>query len=106
MEVGPHRRRVCSGRGPVTGEAARSRAPWRDHRGPHAIRCTAKAGRSRRGALMALTRQDVRVVLDVYIRAWEGQDPDLIVTIFTENATYHERVLEAPIPNREAIRRY
>lgn len=55
---------------------------------------------------MALTRQDVRDVLDVYIRAWEGQDPDLIVTIFTENATYHERVLEAPIPNREAIRRY
>jgi hypothetical protein len=55
---------------------------------------------------MALTRQDVRDVLDVYIRAWEGQDPDLIVTIFTENATYHERVLEAPIPNREAIRQY
>lgn len=53
-----------------------------------------------------LTKQDVRDVLDVYIRAWETQDPDLIVTIFTENATYHERVLEAPIPNREAIRQY
>jgi nuclear transport factor 2 (NTF2) superfamily protein len=53
-----------------------------------------------------LTKQDVREVLDVYIRAWEGQDPDLIVTIFTESATYHERVLEAPIPNREAIREY
>jgi hypothetical protein len=55
---------------------------------------------------MELTKQDVRGVLDVYIRAWETQDPDLIVTIFTENATYHERVLEAPIPNREAIRDY
>jgi hypothetical protein len=55
---------------------------------------------------MELTKQDVRDVLDVYIRAWETQDPDLIVTIFTEGATYHERVLEAPIPNRDAIRRY
>jgi hypothetical protein len=53
-----------------------------------------------------LTKQDVRAVLDIYIRAWETQDPDLIATIFTESATYHERVLEAPIPNREAIRRY
>lgn len=55
---------------------------------------------------MKLTKQDVRDVLDVYIRAWETQDPDLIVTIFTATATYHERVLEAPIPNRAAIRRY
>jgi hypothetical protein len=55
---------------------------------------------------MELTKQDVRDVLDVYLRAWETQDPDLIVTIFTKNATYHERVLEAPIPNRDAIRRY
>ena len=33
---------------------------------------------------MTLTKQQVREVLDVYIRAWEGQDPDLIGTIFTE----------------------
>lgn len=55
---------------------------------------------------MALTKQDVRDVLAVYIRAWETQDPDLIVTIFTEGATYHERVLQAPIPNRDAIWEY
>lgn len=55
---------------------------------------------------MGLTKQDVRRVIDVYIRAWEQQDPDLIVTIFTESATYHERVLKDPIPDREAIRRY
>lgn len=55
---------------------------------------------------MALTKQEVRDVVDIYIRAWEQQDPDLIVTIFTESATYHERVLEAPIPDRAAIRRY
>jgi nuclear transport factor 2 (NTF2) superfamily protein len=55
---------------------------------------------------MALTKQDAREVINVYIKAWESQDPDLIVTIFTPGATYHERVLQAPIPDREAIRRY
>jgi ketosteroid isomerase-like protein len=55
---------------------------------------------------MQPTKQDVRAVLDIYVRAWVRQDPDLIVTIFTEDATYHERVLESPIPNRDAIRRY
>jgi ketosteroid isomerase-like protein len=55
---------------------------------------------------MELTKQVVRDVIDVYIRAWETQDPDLICSIFTEDATYHERVLQAPIPNRKAIRRY
>jgi uncharacterized protein (TIGR02246 family) len=55
---------------------------------------------------VTLTREDVREVLDVYIRAWETRDPDLIVTIFTPEATYHERVLGDPIPDREAIRQY
>lgn len=55
---------------------------------------------------MTLTREHAREVLDTYIRAWETQDPELIVTIFTEGATYHERVLSDPIPDREAIRRY
>ena len=47
-----------------------------------------------------------RSVIATYIKAWETQDPDLIVTIFTEGATYHERVLKDPIPDREAIREY
>jgi ketosteroid isomerase-like protein len=55
---------------------------------------------------MALTREHVREVLATYIKAWEQQDPDLIVTIFTEGATYHERVLSDPIPDRDAIRAY
>jgi len=53
-----------------------------------------------------LTKQQAREVLGVYIKAWETQDPDLIVTIFTPDATYHERVLQDPIPDRDAIRRY
>ena len=55
---------------------------------------------------MTITRQEARKVLETYIRAWEGQDPDLIVTIFTQSATYHERVLQEPIPDRDAIRAY
>lgn len=56
--------------------------------------------------IVALTKDDVREVLATYIKAWEQQDPDLIVTIFTPAATYHERVLRDPIPDREAIWRY
>lgn len=52
------------------------------------------------------SRDEARAVLDTYIRAWESQDPDLIVSIFTEGATYHERVLGEPIRTREGIRRY
>jgi hypothetical protein len=55
---------------------------------------------------MTLTKQQVREVLDVYIRAWMEQDPDLIVTIFTEGASYHERVLDAPIVTRDGIKAY
>lgn len=55
---------------------------------------------------MRLTKPDVLEVIGVYIKAWETQDPDLIVTIFTPDATYHERVMEAPIPGRKAIRQY
>lgn len=52
------------------------------------------------------TKQEAREALETYIRAWETQDPSLIVTIFHPAATYHERVLSEPIPDREAIRRY
>jgi uncharacterized protein (TIGR02246 family) len=55
---------------------------------------------------MTLTKQQVREVLDVYIRAWEDQDPALIVTIFTEGASYHERVMGEPIRGRDGIRAY
>ena len=39
-------------------------------------------------------------MLATYIRAWETQDPELITTIFTPEATYHERVTGDPIPDR------
>lgn len=49
---------------------------------------------------------DVHKVFDIYLRAWMTQDPDLITTIFTPTATYHERVLEEPIRNVSGIRQY
>jgi ketosteroid isomerase-like protein len=55
---------------------------------------------------MSLSRDDVRTVIDIYLRAWMTQDPDLITTIFTPTATYHERVLEQPIRGEAAIRHY
>jgi hypothetical protein len=55
---------------------------------------------------MTLTKQQVREILDVYIQAWEGQDPELICTIFTDRATYHERVMGEPIRGRDGIRDY
>ncbi len=55
---------------------------------------------------MGLTREHAREILGTYIRAWETQDPDLICTIFTPTATYHERVLGDPIPDHAAIRAY
>jgi ketosteroid isomerase-like protein len=55
---------------------------------------------------MTVSRQEARSALETYIQAWQQQDPDLIVTIFAPSATYHERVLQAPIPDRDAIREY
>jgi uncharacterized protein (TIGR02246 family) len=54
-----------------------------------------------------LTKQDVRKIIAVYMKAWRTQDPDLVVTIFTPEATYHERVMEdVTIAGQEAIRAY
>jgi ABC-type Fe3+-hydroxamate transport system substrate-binding protein len=55
---------------------------------------------------MSLAKEDVRRLIDIYIRAWTTQDPDLILTIFTPSATYHERVLDKPISGHAGIRSY
>lgn len=49
---------------------------------------------------------DVRATINTYLRAWMQQDPELIGTIFTDDATYHERVLGEPIRTRAGIRQY
>jgi ketosteroid isomerase-like protein len=52
------------------------------------------------------TAMNVAKTIDTYLRAWMDQDPDLIVTIFSDDATYHERVLQEPIRTRAGIRKY
>jgi ketosteroid isomerase-like protein len=49
---------------------------------------------------------DIEATVRTYLTAWATQDPDLIVTIFTDDATYHERVLQEPIRTAAGIRDY
>jgi uncharacterized protein (TIGR02246 family) len=55
---------------------------------------------------MSLAKADVRKLIDIYLRAWATQDPDLILSIFTPSATYHERVLGQPVRGHAGIREY
>lgn len=55
---------------------------------------------------MPLTEEHVRAVIATYIEAWVEKDPELILTIFTEQATYHERVFDEPIRTHAGIRSY
>jgi ketosteroid isomerase-like protein len=48
----------------------------------------------------------IEETVHTYLTAWATQDPDLIVTIFTDDATYHERVLQEPIRTAAGIRDY
>ncbi len=50
--------------------------------------------------------ETVNNVLKVYRDAWVNQDPDKILTIFTKDAVYHERILQEPFVGHEEIKRY
>jgi len=52
-----------------------------------------------------MKREDVQKKLDIYGKAWETKDPELIVTIFTDDAIYDDP--HEPVNNGiEAIRSY
>jgi ketosteroid isomerase-like protein len=53
-----------------------------------------------------LRKATLRAALDVYKTAWEQQDSGLILTLFTKDAIYHERVLQEPIRGHEGIAAY
>lgn len=55
---------------------------------------------------LMVDRGVVHSVLQTYGKAWMNQDPNLILTIFTEDATYHERVLKEPMRGHKEIRAY
>lgn len=52
-----------------------------------------------------MTKEEAKKLIEIYGRAWETKDPNLIISIFTQDATYndpHEPINEG----REAIRKY
>ena len=52
-----------------------------------------------------MTKEQVKKLIEIYGRAWETKDPDLIVSIFTDDATYDDP--HEPVNNgKEAIRNY
>jgi ketosteroid isomerase-like protein len=53
-----------------------------------------------------LRKATLMAALDVYKTAWEQQNPELILTIFTKDAVYHERVLQEPMRGHEEIAAY
>ena len=59
-----------------------------------------------RAAPPQLRKATLMAALDVYKTAWEQQNPELILTIFTKDAVYHERVLQEPIRGHEEIAAY
>jgi len=52
-----------------------------------------------------MTKDEATALLRTYGEAWETRDPELIVTIFTEDATYNDPK-EPENVGRDAIRNY
>ncbi len=53
-----------------------------------------------------LTKRRLIEVLRTYQEAWEKQNPSQILSIFTNDAVYHEQALQQPIRGHEGIRKY
>lgn len=53
-----------------------------------------------------MTNEQVCSILATYGQAWELQDPELIISIFTEDATYQEGPFAEPMKGRDAIKNY
>jgi uncharacterized protein (TIGR02246 family) len=45
-------------------------------------------------------------IMEDYRRAWEHQDANLLLTLFTEDATYLENPFNEPLSGHHAIRQY
>ena len=53
-----------------------------------------------------MTEQDVQDWLDEYGRAWVDGDPDRVVVLFSDTATYRETPFDKPMRGRREIREY
>ncbi len=52
-----------------------------------------------------MTTEEAKKLIEIYGKAWETKDPDLIITIFTDEATYHDPKEPKNI-GRDAIKKY
>jgi uncharacterized protein (TIGR02246 family) len=50
--------------------------------------------------------ESLRRWLDSYRSAWEERDPEAVIRLFAEDATYQETPFSQPMRGREAIRQY
>ena len=50
--------------------------------------------------------ESLRTWLDSYGSAWEERDPEAVIRLFAEDATYQETPFSQPMRGREAIRQY
>lgn len=53
-----------------------------------------------------VTEEQVRDILKIYEDSWVNQDTDKILSIFTEEGIYHERVLKEPYVGHKQIAEY
>jgi len=53
-----------------------------------------------------VSKKTIKKLMDKYKEAWETCDPDIIVSIFTEDGTYSERAFEKPFVGHKSIRKY
>ena len=65
-----------------------------------------RSGLPKRRMEEAMTEQDVQDWLDEYGRAWVDGDPDRVVTLFSDTATYRETPFDEPMRGRQEIRQY
>ena len=53
-----------------------------------------------------MTEESLKSWLDAYGRAWETRDPEAVIELFTEDATYQETPFSEPMRGRQAIHEY
>src|SRR3989442_14556730 len=53
-----------------------------------------------------MTEESLKSWLDAYGRGWETRDPEAVIKLFTEDATYQETPFSERMRGRAAIREY
>jgi len=53
-----------------------------------------------------VSEERVKEILKIYEEAWVNQDIELILSIFKEDGTYHEKVLKEPFRGHKEIAEY